>query len=182
MFSEKEKQIFAILFAAGEPVSDDRIASAVVADISVVLNSINSLEKKLCETDFPVRILKLNNSYQLATCTEYAKTIKTAVSVKKNTPLSQAAMEVLAIIAYNQPVTKGYIEQIRGVDSSSIVNSLVEKDLIEEHGRLEIPGRPIAYKTNDNFLRSFGMETLEELPKVNSLQENEQLKFESENT
>ena len=181
MLSNREKEIFAILFASAEPVLDERIAEAISLSISNTLKNIENLEKKLEEADFPVRVIKLNNAYQLSTQKKYAKIIKTAADVKKNTVLSQAAMEVLAVIAYNQPVTKGYIEQIRGVDSSSIVNSLLEKDLIEEYGRLEIPGRPIAYKTNDNFLRCFGMETLEELPKISDIQENEQLKFDSSN-
>lgn len=89
-----------------------------------------------------------------------------ALEVKNNTPLSQAALEVLAIIAYNQPVTKSFIEQIRGVDSSSVVNALVAKELVQEMGRLEIPGRPISYGTTEHFLRCFGMKSIETLPKL----------------
>lgn len=95
----------------------------------------------------------------MVTRAEYAQVIQKALEVKNNTPLSQAALEVLAIIAYNQPVTKSFIEQVRGVDSGSVVNSLVAKGLVEEQGRLEIPGRPISYGTTEHFLRCFGMKT-----------------------
>lgn len=97
--------------------------------------------------------------------------IREALEVKNNTPLSQAALEVLAIIAYNQPVTKSFVEQIRGVDSSSVVNSLVAKGLVQEMGRLEIPGRPISYGTTEHFLRCFGMQSIETLPKIPQPQE-----------
>lgn len=98
------------------------------------------------------------------------------LSQKRSTPLSQSAMEVLAIIAYNQPVTRAFVEQIRGVDSSSAVNSLVVRDLVEEAGRLELPGRPIAYRTTANFLRCFGLQSLDELPDITAAaQAQEQL-------
>lgn len=102
----------------------------------------------------------------MVTRAEYAQVIQKALEVKNNTPLSQAALEVLAIIAYNQPVTKSFIEQVRGVDSGSVVNSLVAKGLVEEQGRLEIPGRPISYGTTEHFLRCFGMKNIEALPKL----------------
>ena len=107
----------------------------------------------------------------MVTREEYAAVIREALEVKNNTPLSQAALEVLAIIAYNQPVTKSFVEQIRGVDSSSVVNSLVAKGLVQEMGRLEIPGRPISYGTTEHFLRCFGMQSIETLPKIPQPQE-----------
>lgn len=116
-------------------------------------------------------ILDLDQSYQMVTREEYAAVIREALEVKNNTPLSQAALEVLAIIAYNQPVTKSFVEQIRGVDSSSVVNSLVAKGLVQEMGRLEIPGRPISYGTTEHFLRCFGMQSIETLPKIPQPQE-----------
>lgn len=102
----------------------------------------------------------------MTTREEFASVIRDALQVKNNAPLSQAAMEVLAIIAYNQPVTKAFVEQVRGVDSSSVVNSLVAKELVEEKGRLEIPGRPISYGTTEHFLRCFRMKSIEALPKL----------------
>ena len=110
----------------------------------------------------------------MATRAEYAQVIRQALEVKNNTPLSQAALEVLAIIAYNQPVTKSFIEQIRGVDSSSVVNALVAKELVQEMGRLEIPGRPISYGTTEHFLRCFGMKSIETLPKLPQSTQNAQ--------
>ena len=107
----------------------------------------------------------------MVTGEEYAAVMREALEVKNNTPLSQAALEVLAIIAYNQPVTKSFVEQIRGVDSSSVVNSLVAKGLVQEMGRLEIPGRPISYGTTEHFLRCFGMQSIETLPKIPQPQE-----------
>ena len=100
----------------------------------------------------------------MCTNPDFADYIKKALEIKKNIPLSQAAMEVLAIIAYNQPVTKSFVEQVRGVESSQIVNNLVEKGLVEEAGRLDVPGRPISYKTSINFLRCFGLSGLDKLP------------------
>jgi segregation and condensation protein B len=95
---------------------------------------------------------------------DYAAQVRSALDLRRNQPLSQAALEVLAIIAYNQPVTKAFMEQIRGVDCSGVVATLCEKELIEESGRLDLPGRPIAYKTSLNFMRAFGLSSLEELP------------------
>ena len=162
--SELEKSIQAILFASGEPYEKDRLAKILEIDrdtLEKIIERINELYKK---TAFV--ILELDQSYQMVTRAEYAQVIQKALEVKNNTPLSQAALEVLAIIAYNQPVTKSFIEQVRGVDSGSVVNSLVSKGLVEEQGRLEIPGRPISYETTEHFLRCFGMKNIEALPKL----------------
>ncbi len=162
--SELEKSIQAILFVSGEPYEKDRLAKILEIDrdtLEKIIERINELYKK---TAFV--ILELDQSYQMVTRAEYAQVIQKALEVKNNTPLSQAALEVLAIIAYNQPVTKSFIEQVRGVDSGSVVNSLVAKGLVEEQGRLEIPGRPISYGTTEHFLRCFGMKNIEALPKL----------------
>lgn len=162
--SELEKSIQSILFASGEPYEKDRLAKILEIDrdtLEKIIERINELYKK---TAFV--ILELDQSYQMVTRAEYAQVIQKALEVKNNTPLSQAALEVLAIIAYNQPVTKSFIEQVRGVDSGSVVNSLVAKGLVEEQGRLEIPGRPISYGTTEHFLRCFGMKNIEALPKL----------------
>ena len=130
----------------------------------------------LREAGLPFELLELEENVQLATAEEYGDLIRSVLSQKRSTPLSQSAMEVLAIIAYNQPVTRAFVEQIRGVDSSSAVNSLVVRDLVEEAGRLELPGRPIAYRTTANFLRCFGLQSLDELPDITTAaQAQEQL-------
>lgn len=153
----------AILFAGGEPVELDRICEAADAVVSEVQEAIKLLEEKYSE-DSGIELLKLNDSYQLATKQEFAPYIKSALEIKRSSVLSPAAMEALTIVAYNQPVTKGFVESVRGVDSSGVVNSLVEKGLLAEAGRLDLPGRPIAYITTDNFLRAFKLSDISELP------------------
>lgn len=167
--SELEKSVQAILLAAGDPYEKDRLTKLLGINretLDQVVQRVNDLYQ---QTAFV--ILDLDQSYQMVTREEYAAVIREALEVKNNTPLSQAALEVLAIIAYNQPVTKSFVEQIRGVDSSSVVNSLVAKGLVQEMGRLEIPGRPISYGTTEHFLRCFGMQSIETLPKIPQPQE-----------
>ncbi|MDR2532884.1 MAG: SMC-Scp complex subunit ScpB [Oscillospiraceae bacterium] len=154
----------AILFAAGEPVSLNRLSEAAGIDTETASKLIGQLERKYNVSDSGLRIVRLEDSYQITTRTEYAPFIKAALEIKRQTPLSQAAMEVLAAVAYNQPVTKAYVEQIRGVDSNSVVNSLAERGLIEEAGRLDLPGRPVTYRTTQAFLRSFGLNEIGQLP------------------
>jgi segregation and condensation protein B len=154
----------AILFAAGEPVSISRLSEASGIDPETVSKLIGQLERKYNVSDSGLRITRLEDSYQITTRAEYAPFIKTALEIKRHAPLSQAALEVLAVIAYNQPVTKAYVEQVRGVDSNSVVNSLAERGLIEEAGRLELPGRPVTYRTTSAFLRSFGLNEIAQLP------------------
>ena len=167
--SKLEKSVQAILFAAGDPYEKERLTKLLGIDretLDQVVQRVNDLYQ---QTAFV--ILDLDQSYQMVTREEYAAVIREALEVKNNTPLSQAALEVLAIIAYNQPVTKSFVEQIRGVDSSSVVNSLVAKGLVQEMGGLEIPGRPISYGTTEHFLRCFGMQSIETLPKIPQPQE-----------
>ncbi len=156
--------IEAILFACGEPVSPDKLAEASGIDIETVVKLIDQLERRYNVQESGLRIIRVNGSFQLATRQEYADYVKAALETRRQAPLSQAAMETLSIVAYNQPVTKAFVEQVRGIDSSSVVNTLVERDLLEEAGRLELPGRPVAYRTTDTFLRCFGISSLEELP------------------
>ncbi|MDE6149528.1 MAG: SMC-Scp complex subunit ScpB [Ruminococcus sp.] len=165
----------AILFAGGEPVDIDKICLSIELEKNEALELIDMLSEKYKNEDSGIELLKLDSSYQLAAKKEYAPYIKTALEIKKNTALSPAAMEVLAIVAYNQPITKGFVENVRGVDSSGVVNSLVEKNLLVEAGRLDLPGRPIAYKTTDNFLRSFQLTELGDLPPIP--QQKEQITF-----
>ena len=110
----------------------------------------------------------------MCTRKKYAEYVKTAMESKKQTPLSQAAMEALTVVAYNQPVTKGFVESVRGIDSSSVINTLVDKGLLEEDSRLDVPGHPVAYRTTDTFLRSFGLSSLDDLPPLEREEENRQ--------
>lgn len=156
--------IEAVLFASGEPVALDRMAEALDMDIKTLSSMMKDFMDQYNGAERGIQVVVLNGSYQMCTKPEHEHSVKCVLELKRNTPLSQAAMEVLAIIAYNEPVTKSFIEQVRGVDSSQIVNNLVEKGLIEEAGRMDVPGKPISYRTSSNFLRSFGMRSLGELP------------------
>ena len=161
---EHRSAIEAILFASGEPVSISRIAEVIGVDIPTARKLVISLSDDYENRDSGIRILKLEDSYQMTTAKEFAPFIRSALDLRRNQPLSQAALEVLAIIAYNQPVTRAFMEQIRGVDCSGVVATLCEKELIEEAGRLDLPGRPIAFRTTANFLRAFGLSGLDGLP------------------
>lgn len=176
MEAEKLKPaIEAILFACGTPAELTKIAQA----LEIKEEKAEELLKSLME-DYPsrksgIKIVRLGKSYQMCTEKEYAEIIRTVLDLRRNSPLSQAALEVLAIIAYNQPVTKAFVEQIRGVDCSGVVSSLVARELIEEKGRLELPGRPLIYGTTENFLRCFNVSDVSELPPLpqkNSDEEN----------
>jgi segregation and condensation protein B len=159
-----ERKIEAILFASGEPLEGEKIAAALDIEEITVKHLIENIRERYLAQKSPLDILTLSGAYQMTTLPEYAEVIRAALTIRRHMPLSQAALEVLAVIAYNQPVTRALVEQVRGVDCSSIVHNLAEKGLVEEAGRLNIPGRPIAYRTTPNFLRSFGLDSLEQLP------------------
>ena len=154
----------AVLFAAGEPLETERLAEALGIGQETVSALAEALSAFYDESGSALQLLTLGGSYQLTTRPAHAEVIRAALEVKRNTPLSNAAMETLTIIAYNQPVTKGFVERVRGVDSSSVVNTLVERGLLEEAGRIEVPGRPVTYRTTAQFLRCFGLESLDALP------------------
>ena len=156
--------IEAILFANGASVEVSRIAQALEITEEEAQRQLTALKEEYDRAQRGITIIKLKNSYQMASRKEYAPQIRTVMDLRRNTPLSQAALEVLAVIAYNQPVTKAFVEQVRGVDCSGVIGSLCAKDLIEEKGRLELPGRPLLYGTTENFLRCFNIADLEELP------------------
>ena len=156
----------AVLFAVGEPIERDRIAQALEWDVLILDQLLDTLQAKYDENDAGVCLLRLDDRVQLCARKEYADAIRKVLEVKRNAPLSQAAFEVLAIIAYNQPVTKSFIEQIRGVDCSAVLSSLLQKSLIEERGRLDLPGRPLIYGTTPDFLRVFCISSLDELPSL----------------
>ena len=166
----------AVLFAVAEPISTDRLAELLEIEPQVVERLCEHLRDEYAESSHGIQLLCLEGDWQFATKPVFGDYVKAALDRRRNVPLSSAALEVLAIIAYNQPVTRAFVEQIRGVDSSSAVNSLVVRDLVEEAGRLELPGRPIAYRTTANFLRCFGLQSLDELPDITAAaQAQEQL-------
>ncbi len=154
----------AVLFASGDPISIDRLSQTFEIKPEEVEKYVKELEKRYDEQGSGFYVVRLENTYQLVTREDYAPYIKTAFDIKRRTPLSPAALEVLAVIAYNQPVTRAFIEQVRGVDCSGVVSTLIEKGLIEERGRLELPGRPLLYGTTKTFLRSFSLNDLSDLP------------------
>ncbi len=156
--------IEAILFASGTPVEIDRIVRALELDTATVTKCIDELIEAYKAPNKGIKIIRMNKSIQMCTNKEYGSYVRKVMDMKKNTPLSQAAMEVLAVVAYNQPVTKAFVEQVRGVDCSGVIGSLCVKGLIEEKGRLELPGRPLLYGTTEHFLRCFSIESLEGLP------------------
>ena len=156
----------AILFASGEPVETERFCEIFEIDGESVDQIMGLLGDRLANSGSAIKLLKLEDSYQLCSKKEYAEYIRAVLDLRRKAPLSQAALEVLAVIAYNQPVTRAYVEQVRGVDCSGVVSTLVEKDLLEEKGRLELPGRPLLYGTTANFLRCFGLSSLDDLPVI----------------
>lgn len=164
--SKIQSAVEAVLFAAGEPVELQRIASVFEIEPELADQILYNLAAELDERNSGICLLKLGDKYQLSSRTEYAEIIRDFLELRKNTPLSQAAFEVLAVIAYNQPVTKSFVEQVRGVDCSGVITTLCQKKLIEERGRLDLPGRPLLYGTTPEFLRVFGISSLDELPPI----------------
>lgn len=164
--NEISAAVEAVLFASGEPVSCEKLSQVCGAGRADIRKSIELLNQKYSENGSALQVLSLENDFQLCTKPQFANIIRLALEKNRNTPLSQAAMEALTVIAYNQPVTKSFVENVRGVDSSAVVNKLVERGLVEEYGRLDIPGKPVAYKTTSLFLRSFGLSSINELPSV----------------
>lgn len=156
----------AILFASGEPIAYDRLKDVFECSEDELEAALQELKQRYIDTGSGIELLKLGDSYQLSTAKEYYEYIKKAYDIRRRTPLSQAALEVLAVIAYNQPVTKAFVEQVRGVDCSGVISTLVEKELIEERGRLELPGRPLLYGTTKVFMRCFSLSELTDLPRL----------------
>lgn len=158
----------AMLFAHAEPVTAQRLAAVLEVEEDVVSRLLYALRDEYEAEDRGLTLLMLEDRWQLATKPAYGTYIKTILDTRRNTPLTPAAMETLAVIAYNQPVSRSFIEQVRGVDSASPVQTLLQKGLIEEAGRLDLPGRPIAFATTDVFLRTFGLASLAELPPLHT--------------
>lgn len=154
----------AMLFASGEPLALERIAQVLEVKTPVIERAVEELQEKYNTASGGIQLLLLGDSAQFCTNPAYVEPVRSVLDLKRNTPLSQAALEVLAVIAYNQPVTKAFVEQVRGVDCSGVIGSLMQKELLEERGRLELPGRPLLYGTTENFLRCFQLSSLSELP------------------
>ena len=168
---DKKAAVEAILFANGSPAEPDKIAQAIEMEPSqaekLILELMDDYEKQ-------------DKSYQMVSAKKFAPEIRKVMDLRRNTPLSQAALEVLAVVAYNQPVTKAFVEQVRGVDCSGVLGSLTTKGLVEEKGRLELPGRPLLYGTTENFLRCFNLESIENLPPLPESDKNANSEEESE--
>lgn len=167
--SELMRAIEAILFAAGERVELSRLAAVLETDEDEVARAAEALADRFSFEHRGIRILKLEKGYQMASSGEMADYITRALETRKPPKLSSSQLEALTIIAYYQPATKAMVEQIRGVDSSYSISALMNKKLIEEAGRLNVPGRPIQYKTTPDFLRTFALSSLEELPPIEKI-------------
>ncbi len=161
---ELRAAVEAVVFASGEPISVPRLAEVFEQDEATIVRVADDWMNELNMRAGGIMAVKLDDQYQICTRKEYAEYVRTAMDIRRNVPLSQAAMEVLAIVAYNQPVTKSFIEQVRGVDCGAVLQGLLNKGLVEEKGRLELPGRPLLYGTTTTFLRSFSISKLDGLP------------------
>ena len=163
---ELQRAIEAILFAAGERIEIARLAAVLETDPKDIEEATDVLANDLAFNRRGIRILKLEKGYQMVSSGEMADYITAALETRKPPKLSASQLEALTIVAYYQPATKAMVEQIRGVDSSYSIGALLNKKLIEEAGRLNVPGRPILYRTTPNFLKTFGFSSLEELPEI----------------
>lgn len=162
-----EKAIEAILFAAGHPVTYAKLAEVLGYYEAQIKKKVLAFAEKYNENDRRgIMLLAFESSCQLCTREEFLPYIKATLGIRKGGNLSSSSLEVLAIIAYNQPTTRAFVDEVRGVDSSYIIGNLLEKSLIEVCGRLDVPGRPNLYRTTATFLRCFGIESLEQLPYV----------------
>ncbi len=170
----------AILFASGEPVHISRLCMALDTDRPRAEEALRRLGDHYAFERRGIRLVCMEDSYQLCSAPEYAEVIRKAFEIRKTAKLSQPALEVLAIVAYYQPVTRAQVDQIRGVDSAYTVGLLLDRKLIEECGRLQVPGRPRQYRTTQNFLRSFHIKTLDELPPLPGVEESGQMRMEEE--
>ena len=169
--NEMQAAAEAMLFACGEPLEIERIAEILEIDVENAESLVLNIAAKYDDSNSGIKIVKMDKKYQICTRKEYAEQVRDILDMKKNAPLSQAAFEVLAVVAYNQPITKAYIEQVRGVDCSGVISTLCQKGLIEEVGRLELPGRPLIYGTTAEFLKCFCITSLDDLPDIPELNE-----------
>ena len=179
---EIEAAMEGILFASGEPVSIERICMATELDRPTAEQVLRRLGDYYAYERRGIRLVQMDESYQLCSSPDYADTIRRAFEIRKSAKLSQPALEVLTIIAYYQPTTRAYVDQVRGVDSSYTMSLLLERGMIEECGRLQVPGRPHLYRTTKKFLRDFHLSSLEELPELPGLETEGQLRLTEDGT
>lgn len=175
-----ESTLEAVLFAAGDAVSIDRLCEALELPRETVLEAACELSSRYDFEQRGLMLRRIADKLQLCSRPMYAEAVRCVTETRKNASLSPAALEVLTIIAYRQPVTRAFIDQLRGVDSGGTLSSLAEKQMIEEAGRLEVPGRPILYRTTEHFLQAFALESLDDLPALPAFTDNEQLSFDME--
>ena len=164
--NDLQRALMAVLFAAGEPVAASRLAEALQVDESEIHRECEALISALSYHRSGIRIVKLEDAYQMCSSAEMAEYVTKTLETRKPPKLSPSQLETLTVIAYYQPATKAYVETIRGVDSAYSVSALLTKKLIRECGRLNVPGRPILYETTPDFLRVFGLESLADLPDI----------------
>ena len=181
-FEQLQRAIEAILFAAGERVELSRLASVLETDADEVARAADTMANQWAYERRGIRIIRLEQGYQMVSSGEMADYITKALETRKPPKLSSSQLEALTIIAYYQPATKAMVEQIRGVDSAYSVAALLNKKLIEEAGRLNVPGRPILYRTTPDFLRTFGLSSLEELPPIEKISFGEPVAEEASET
>lgn len=180
--TQLEAGLEAVLFAAGDAVPVERLAAALEVSKIDLLQAAETLANAYDFEQRGIMLIRLEDKLQLCSRPLYAEVARRVTESRRPPALSPAALEVLTIVAYRQPVTRAFIDQLRGVDSSGTVAGLVEKGMIEEAGRLDVPGRPILFRTTDVFLRTFSISSLSELPALPSLEENEQMEIDLEQT
>ncbi|MBQ3934290.1 MAG: SMC-Scp complex subunit ScpB [Clostridia bacterium] len=178
--SETIASLQAVLFACGGPVDQERLRELLGIDSEQLKEAAEELRSMLESSKSGIQLITVERAYQLCTKSFVSETVKKALEMRKVPPLSKASLEVLAIVAYNQPVTRSFIETVRGVDSSSIVSSLCDKGLLAERGFLDAPGRPILFGTTDVFLRCFGLESIKDLPEADLSELPEQMTISEE--
>lgn len=178
--TQLESTLEAVLFAAGDAVSIDRLCEVLELPHEAVLEAARELSSRYDFEQRGLMLRRIADKLQLCSRPMYAEAVRRVTETRKNASLSPAALEVLTIIAYRQPVTRAFIDQLRGVDSGGTLSSLAEKQMIEEAGRLEVPGRPILYRTTEHFLQAFALESLDDLPALPAFTDNEQLSFDME--
>lgn len=178
--TQLESTLEAVLFAAGDAVSLDRLCAALETPREDILAAAGALEALYDLENRGLMLRRIEDRLQLCSRPMYAEAARRVTESRRAATLSPAALEVLTIVAYRQPVTRAFIDQLRGVDSGGTLSSLAEKQMIEEAGRLEVPGRPILYRTTEHFLQAFALESLDDLPALPAFTDNEQLSFDME--
>lgn len=178
--TQLESTLEAVLFAAGDAVPLDRLCAELETPREDILAAAGALETLYDLEKRGLMLRRIGDRLQLCSRPIYAEAARRVTESRRAATLSSAALEVLTIVAYRQPVTRAFIDQLRGVDSGGTLAGLAEKQLIEEAGRLEVPGRPILYRTTERFLQAFALESLDDLPALPALTENEQLEFDTD--